>query len=79
MLNKYAPLIPTHPAIRNGETCPACKKTFQVGDTTTLITLGPGDNPISQENARKGNAYNAVCVLVHWACATGEVEKEEVK
>ena len=52
--------------------CPACHQPFKEGDFTTLITLGPGDDPEEQEKARVGRPYCAVAVEVHWVCATGE-------
>lgn len=54
--------------------CPACHKPFVVGDYTTLIPLGPGDDPEQQERAAEGRVYNAVAVEVHWTCATGKRE-----
>jgi len=71
-LRKFGPKGADHPTV--GENCPACHKPFQAGDFTTLIALGPGDDPEAQEKARSGiGFYNAVAVEVHWACATGEV------
>jgi hypothetical protein len=52
--------------------CPACGVLFAKGDYTTLIALGPGNDPEQQVLARQGRSYNAVAVEVHWACATGE-------
>lgn len=51
--------------------CPVCGVTFQVGDYTTLVALGPGGSPEEREKARTGRPYNAVALEVHWACATG--------
>jgi hypothetical protein len=67
---KFPPLKPDHPLV--GGECPACHETFTAGDETTLIALGPGDDPDARERAREGRVYNAVAVPVHWACATGE-------
>lgn len=64
---KFGPKSADHPSI--GELCPACKKPFAPGDYTTLIALGPGDDPDAQARARAGRAYNAVAVKVHWDCA----------
>jgi hypothetical protein len=64
-------VAPGSPAL--GRACPACLKVFVVGDHTTLVVLGPGDDPEAQEQARAGLAYNAVAVEVHLACA-GEQE-----
>lgn len=68
-MRKFIPLPAGHPAI--GETCPACGRPIAVGDETTLVALGPGDDPEAQKAAREGRAYNAVAAIVHWACATG--------
>ena len=70
---KYLPLKDDHPVI--GDPCAACKKPFKAGDETTLIPLGPGDDPEAQRLAREGLAYNAVATLVHWDCS-GMVEEE---
>ena len=70
-MGKFGPLIADHPAVTNGEICPACKKKFVAGDVTTLIELGPGDDPKQQRAAREGRSYSAVAALVHWQCATG--------
>lgn len=75
-LGKFGPKKKDHSSI--GEECPACHKPFKEGDYTTLIGLGPGDDPESQKRVREGRAYNAVAVEVHWACATGE-EDEKTK
>jgi hypothetical protein len=65
----FGPKSKDHPSV--GKPCPACRKKFEEGDFTTLIVLGPGDNPEAQERAREGRAYNAVASEVHWTCATG--------
>lgn len=65
---KFGPKQTWHPA----GICPACHKPFKVGDYTTLIELGPGDDRENQEKARAGRPYTAVAVEVHWSCATGE-------
>lgn len=67
---KFGPKSDGHPSV--GKECPACHKPFKAGDYTTLITLGPGDDPETQELARAGRPYNAVAVEIHWACAGGE-------
>lgn len=69
---KFNPLSETHPLVTDSVECPACKKFFVAGDVTTLVILGPGDDPENQQKAREGRAYNAVGVPVHWKCATGE-------
>ncbi len=68
--HRFGPKHPTHPSV--GEKCPACHRVFVAGDFTTLVSLGPGDDPDEQARARKGRPYNAVAVEVHWSCATGE-------
>jgi hypothetical protein len=63
----FGPKSGTHPTV--GKPCPACNVPFKVGDMTTLVTLGPGDDPEAQQRHREGRAYNAVAVEVHAACA----------
>lgn len=70
---QFNPLGDDHPAI--GMTCPACGVPFTANDVTTLVALGPGDDPEEQAKARAGRAYNAVAALVHWRCATGAEPK----
>lgn len=65
----FGPKSADHPSI--GRECPACHRAFQAGDYTTLIALGPGDDPDEQRKALEGRAYNAVAAEVHWSCATG--------
>ena len=67
---RFGPKAPEHPSV--GRECPACHVPFAAGDYTTLIALGPGDDPDDQRAAREGRAYNAVASEVHWTCATGE-------
>lgn len=71
-MRKFGPKQADHPGI--GKECPACHVPFVVGDWTTIIPLGPGNDPEAQQRVREGRAYNAVAVEVHWACATGEVD-----
>lgn len=66
-MNKFGPKSADHPSI--GELCQACKKPFIVGDYTTLVPLGPGDDPDEQRKAKDGQPYNAVAVEVHYSCA----------
>lgn len=70
LMRKFGPKSKDHPSC--GEHCFACKQPFQEGDYTTLIPLGPGDDPESQERAREGRPYNAIAIEIHWSCATGE-------
>lgn len=69
-LRKFSPLPKEHPLI--GDICQACQQPFKEGDITTLVALGPGDDPKAREYCREGNTYNAVAIPIHWACATGE-------
>ena len=59
-----------------GQPCPACHIPFAVGDYTTLLALGPGDDQEMQTRAREGRWYNAVAIEVHLACGTGAVPPE---
>lgn len=59
------------PEVHKGDSCPACDKPFVVGDHTTLIPLGPGEDPEARERAREGRWFNSVAVEVHYVCATG--------
>ena len=67
---KFGPKTKDHPSV--GDKCPACHIPFKEGDYTTLIALGPGTSPESQERCKQGRPYNAIAVEVHWACTTGE-------
>lgn len=68
-LRRFGPKPSDHPSV--GNDCPACHVPFAGGDYTTLIALGPGDDPEAQERAATGRPYNAVAVEVHYACAGG--------
>lgn len=82
---KIGPIRPTDHLVvghdENGErvklTCPGCHRGFNAGDYVTLRVLGPGADPDAQEAARRGDAYNAVAVPMHWKCATGKEHWEE--
>ncbi len=52
--------------------CPACHKDFKIGDYTTLIPVGPGENVTEQRKCKRGVSYNAVAAEVHYLCATGK-------
>jgi len=67
MKQKFGPKKADHPSV--DQECPACHKPFKEGDYTTLIALGPGDDPVAQEKAKAGKYYNAVAVEVHYDCA----------
>jgi len=69
-LRKFGPKAENHLSV--GEKCPACQQPFKIGDYTTLISLGPGDDPEAQEMCKADRPYNAIAVEVHYACATGE-------
>jgi hypothetical protein len=71
-MGKFAPLKLGHPLI--GEICLACQKPFVAGDVTTLIALGPGDDPEAREKAKKRLPYSAVAVPVHWDCVDPELQ-----
>lgn len=66
----FGPKDADHPSV--GKECPACGIPFKPGDWTTLIALGPGDDPEAQERAKMGRPYNAIALEVHWSCATGK-------
>jgi hypothetical protein len=66
----FGPKSADHPSV--GAECPACGVPFREGDYTTLIPLGPGDSEEERRKCLSGRPYCAVCVEVHWACATGE-------
>jgi hypothetical protein len=61
-------------SVDHSRRCAACGRMIWVGYAYTLIRLGPGFSDVERRRAREGNAYNAVRVPVHWACATGEEE-----
>jgi hypothetical protein len=67
---KVGPLDLDHPLV--GEPCYACHQPFVRGELVTLVTLGPGGDPEERRKARAGEAYHAVALPIHWACATGE-------
>ena len=71
-MRKFGPKSAGHPSI--GDKCPVCLALFREGDFTTLIPLGPADNPKDRKRARENRAYTAIAKEVHWACATGEEE-----
>lgn len=65
----FGPMSPAHPLV--GEKCPACSTPFAAGDLTTLVFIGPGDNPDAQQQAREGRAFTWVALPAHYACVTG--------
>jgi hypothetical protein len=50
-MDRFGPKSVNHPSL--GEPCAACRRPFRVGDYTTLIPIGPGDDPEEQEKARQ--------------------------
>lgn len=64
----FDPLDSGHPLIAGHIICMACGLPFEVGDRTTLVPLGPGDDTEAQSRAMHGNAFNAVALPVHAAC-----------
>lgn len=72
-LRPFGPKAGNHPSI--GTPCPACRVPFAEGDYTTLVALGPGDDPESQKRAREGRFYNAVALEVHLACGAGAAQE----
>lgn len=71
MSRKFAPLSVDHPLVVELTPCAACKVAFVAGDETTLVPLGPGNNPEARQLAAEGRPYNAVAAVVHWTCHTG--------
>jgi hypothetical protein len=59
--------------------CQCCEERFKEGDYTTLVPLGPGPDKEAQKLSRQGRPFNALCIEIHYQCATGRdpLEKEE--
>lgn len=57
--------------IKPGERCLACLKAFRAGQYTTLVPVGPGEDPEKRAAARARREYDAIGIEVHYACATG--------
>jgi hypothetical protein len=70
-LTCHPPLQDIHPLVANVTACRACGQFFRAGDLTTLVPLGPGDDPEQRKRARDGRPYTAGAIPTHWACATG--------
>jgi hypothetical protein len=66
-MRKFEPLKPDHPLV--GRECPACHVVFVAGDVTTLVPLGPGDDPDARQRRDEGRPYNAVAQPLHWDCS----------
>ena len=75
-LRRFGPADSADPI--GSSVCPACKKPFLKGDYTTLMSIGPGDSKEGRKRAREGQAYTAIAVKVHWACATGFEEDNDL-
>lgn len=73
-MHRWAPMTADDIAQMDPEVaiCRICGERFRVGDVPTLLPLGPGADREARAAARSGRVYNAVAVLVHLACATGE-------
>lgn len=70
-LQKIGPKSLVHSTV--GMKCPACSVEFKEGDFTTVVSFGPGGDPIERTKAREGRTYSPVGWEIHWACATGEL------
>lgn len=66
-MRKFGPKAADHPGI--GIECPACHVRFKEGDWTTLVVLGPGDDPDARERRDTGRVYTAVALEIHWECS----------
>lgn len=67
----FAPLPGDHPFVLDGKACPGCDQRFEIGDVTTLIAIGPGEEDVERQRAWAGQAYTCVSIPAHWACVTG--------
>lgn len=54
-----------------GQNCYACSEPFDSKKSICLIPLGPEADKEAREAAKEGQIYNAVCIPLHYACATG--------
>lgn len=68
-MRKFGPMSKDHPAVKDGEKCPGCRKAIVEGDYVTLVPVGPGDDPEARKAAAAGRPYNAVAVIAHWDCS----------
>jgi hypothetical protein len=69
---RMGPLSADHPAVN--KPCPGCRRLILAGAFVTLLTIGPGEDPEERMKARDGRPYNAVAVVAHWECVTGQTE-----
>jgi hypothetical protein len=67
-MRAFPPFEDDHPSLDGGE-CAVCGHRFVVGDTPTIIPLGPGDDLEAQAKAMRGGWYSCLGVLAHAACA----------
>ena len=72
MTRKMGPLAADHPEVTRGNKCHGCNQPFKEGEFVTIVAIGPGDDAEERAKARQGRAYNAVGIVAHWACVTGE-------
>lgn len=73
-LPKIGPKSIGHPTV--GGSCLLCQGVYKIGDYTTILPLGPGENQESRNLCRRGQPYEGIGVEVHWGCATGEPDVE---
>lgn len=67
---KIGPKAIGHPTV--GGMCLLCQETYEIGDYTTILPLGPGGDEESRTLCRAGQPYEGIGVEVHWTCATGK-------
>lgn len=73
MNRKFGPRAADSP---HQKPCAACGKPFQEGDFTTIVAVGPGDDPEQRQRRDEGRPYNSVAVEVHWDCSPYRSEEE---
>lgn len=71
MSRVFSPLGEHHPLVTEAMECPGCRKAFQAGDITVLVTIGPGDDEDARVRAGMGRPYNAVALPAHQLCVHG--------
>jgi len=72
VLHKFGPKEPNHPT--RGGTCLLCQERLKVGEYTTVIPLGPGNDEDAQAACRAGRPYHGIGIEAHWGCATGKLD-----
>jgi hypothetical protein len=72
---KFGPKSADHPGV--GRECPACHVPLTAGCFTTLVLIGPGDDPEARQRCRAGRSFNAVGIEAHWSCVTGLGDDED--